>query len=640
MVSTKQTAAPQTALADASGFSGYSNFDELDEYGDSLIGESGLDPDYDSQFDTVEEIEVEAGAVGSDAPPEEVDLLADAALEAGDESDNYDDYLPEGLGFDDSSEFDEYAPEEVAEVEPAIEVNAVDAAAVEPGQPEEFEGYGTPPAGSTGSEFDGIDEFDYQPELEVDAAEPAAAPALDLEAELESDAEVEEAGYDPDPEVDAEEADEFIDPRVSRSKVSLSGNPLMKAAFIGALGLVVVLIGGSLYSLLSSGGQVKDQAAVNLETTPEPVVAELPESGKLKAELAFSSQQNDLEKARRLQQGQVKTSPTPNATPTPQDNVVLAPEPLPLPLPMMPTVPAPTMPEMAAAAGSSDPYADLSPIERWQAIASMGSFGRANPSARPATVAAVPVAPSAPVAPPGPARPVSSSNSLSQIRSAASTPGMRSAPLADVLVGATANGSMATAVVLSGDNSEAVNPTAPNAIKYLVTLTSPIKDANGAVAIPAGATLVSVVSGFSAQTGTMQLMVKGVLYNNKEYAAPEGAILIRGEDGASLRASRTGGSNPIVEALLPSILQGAASAAGTLTQNQGTTVTNGNVTTTSSSSSPNIGAGFIQGASQSLAQQIAQATQTANSVAQGRPQSWKLSEGKGVQIFVNSTFQI
>ena len=299
------------------------------------------------------------------------------------------------------------------------------------------------------------------------------------------------------------------------------------------------------------------------------------------------------------------------------------------------------MPEMAAAAPPVDPYADLSPVERWQAIASMGSFGRATPSARSATVASVPVAaPSVPVAPQAPARPASSSNSLSQIRSASSTPGMRSASLADVLVGTTANGSMTTAVVLSGDNSEAVNPTAPNAIKYLVTLTSPIKDATGAVALPAGATLVSVVSGFSAQTGTMQLMVKGVLYNNKEYMAPDGAILIRDSDGASLRASRTGGSNPIVTAVLPSLLQGAASAAGTLTQNQGTTVTNGSVTTTSSSGSPNIGAGFIQGASQSLAQQIAQATQSANSSAQGRTQSWKLSEGKAVQIFVNSTFQM
>lgn len=637
----------QTALAEpVSEFSDYNNFEEFEEYRDGSDGDFEFEGDEGSEFDTVEEIDIDGRLVGhddlpSEASPEKVGsfveessvVVAEVEAEADAESENYADYVPEGLELDDESDYFDFEESEAAVIaEPVAEAELSS----------DFEDY--EPEEAIGSEFEDIDEFDYQPSLDSDNGDEDAA-AIELDAELDSDEDGdeeesdEESGYDPD--VEEEEADDFVDPRRSKSKVPLSGKPLMKAAFIGAAGLVVVLFGGSLYSLLTSGGEVKDQAATNLEpTTLEPALAELPESGKLKAELAFSSQQNDLEKAQRLKAGQAQPSPTPSTTPPPQaQDSAVAPEPLPLPLPLPLPIPAPTMPEMTAAP-AVDPYADLSPIERWQAIASMGSFGRANPSARPATVAAAPAAPAAPVVPVAPARPAASASGLSGIRSGSTTPGMRSVPLADVLVGTTASGTMTTAVVLGGDNAEAVNPTAPNAVKYLVTLSSPIKDATGATAIPAGATLVSVVSGFSTQTGMMQLMVKSVLYNNKEYAAPDGAILIRGEDGASLRASRTGGGNPIISAILPAVLQGAAGAAGALTQNQGTTVTNGNVTTTTSSSSPNVTAGFVQGASQALAQQITQATQSANASAQGQPQSWKLSEGKGVQVFVNSTFQM
>lgn len=508
-------------------------------------------------------------------------------------------------------------------------------------EPEASQSYeSAEPAATTeaSSDFDDIDSFDYQPDAELASSEIDAAEPQD-----EADSEAEEDGYVAEEE--EEEIEEFVDPRAAKSKVPLTSNPLLKAGFVGAVGLIVVLVGGGIYSALTSSTKT-DPAVANLkqQAAPSPV-AELPESGKLKADLAFASQQNDLEKARRLQQAQMQPAPTPTpeVSPTPE----APPTPAPPPQVVIPPVrvPAPVVPAPVPMPVPTpvDSYADLSPIEKWQQIASIGSFGRSTTAAtaRPTTpVAAAPVQPVATPAPVRPATPAAGSGStLAQLRSN-TTNGMRSAPLADVLVGTSATGAMATAVVLGGDNAEAVNPTSSDAVKYLVTLTSPIKDATGATAIPAGATLVSVVSTFSTQTGMMQLQVKSVIHNNKEYAAPQGAIIIRGENGASLRASRTGGTNPVVSALLPALLEGAAGAAEELTQDRGTTTTNGSVTTTTNESGPNVGAGFLRGASSSMAQQISQATQLANSQAQSRPQSWKLSEGKEVQVFINNSFQM
>ena len=199
---------------------------------------------------------------------------------------------------------------------------------------------------------------------------------------------------------------------------------------------------------------------------------------------------------------------------------------------------------------------------------------------------------------------------------------------------------MQTAVILGEDNAQAVNPTDPAATKYLVRLSSPIKDAQGAVALPAGTTLVAVISGFSPQTGMMQMAVTGVISNNREYAVPQGAIAIRGTDGGSLRSQRIGGGNALSRALVPALFGGISHGAETLTRQSGTTTTNGSVTTTTNSGNPNAGAGFVQGFSGSLSDQINQATQAANSQNQNRPRAWRLSAGAGVQVFINSTFQM
>ncbi len=658
----------------------YTQFSDYSDYSDA---EHDIDSfeEYPPEFTTVEEIEPAANQVigydnaGYDnvvaeyAPtpsefiPAEVD--EPKAVAEADEFDEFDETMPAPSDFEasnysglseavDPSEFEDAEDAEDAEgsefaaapMPPiAVDASEFEESEFEAPEFEEIQSYkSAEPAATTeaSSNFDDIESFEYQPDLDQIAGEIDPAPAR-------SDADIDEAEEDTAyvAEEEEEEIEEFVDPRAAKSKAPLTSNPLLKAGFVGAAGLIVVLVGGSIYSALTSSTKT-DPAVANLEqqTAPAPV-AELPESGKLKADLAFASQQNDLEKARRLQQAQVPSpTPTPEPTPTPQAVRPSAPPPQ-VTLPPV-RVPAPVVPAPVPMAAPTpvDPYAGLSPIERWQQIASIGSFGRSTTAAtaRPATpVASTSVQPvatlTAPVRPAMPASGSGSGSTLSQLRSN-TTDGMRSAPLADVLVGTSATGAMATAVVLGGDNAEAVNPTSSDAVKYLVTLTSPIKDANGATAIPAGATLVSVVSTFSTQTGMMQLQVKSVIYNNKEYTAPQGAIIIRGENGASLRASRTGGTNPVVSALLPAILEGAAGAAEELTQDRGTTTTNGNVTTMTNESGPNVGAGFLRGASSSMAQQISQATQLANSQAQSRPQSWKLSEGEEVQVFVNNTFQM
>ena len=291
---------------------------------------------------------------------------------------------------------------------------------------------------------------------------------------------------------------------------------------------------------------------------------------------------------------------------------------------------------------SVDPYASLSPVERWQQIATSGSFGHLNPSAARPAQAPTLASPAASVQPytPPVAATQTGGGTLAALRASSTTPGLRTAPLADVLVGTSSSGAMITAIVLSEDNSQAVNPSDPGATKYLVSLTRAIKDAKGQTAIPAGATLVAVVSGFSPGSGMMQLAVKGVLVNNQEYAAPDGVLVIRGTNGGSLQAHRVGGSNAIIETLLPAVMGGISQAGSQLTQNQGTTTTNGNVTTTTSSGGSNPTAGFMQGFSGTLSTQLQTAAQAANQANQSRPKSWQLRSGEAVQVFVNSTFQM
>ena len=107
--------------------------------------------------------------------------------------------------------------------------------------------------------------------------------------------------------------EEFSDPRTAKSKVLISANPFAKAAVVGIGVLIGVLFLGAVYSALTAGSK-RSSSLEKLEASPSPTESAAPqESGKLKSELAFASQQNDMDKARRIQGANASPTPTPTA---------------------------------------------------------------------------------------------------------------------------------------------------------------------------------------------------------------------------------------------------------------------------------------------------------------------------------------
>ena len=220
-----------------------------------------------------------------------------------------------------------------------------------------------------------------------------------------------ENGYDPE-QLEAG-LDEFNDPRIAKSKVAITGNPLAKIAVVGVLGLVLILFVGGVYSAVTGGGK-KSASLEKLEAEAKPSPTEpvaSHDSGKLKGELAFASQQNDLDKARRIQSPQASPTPTPSASPTPtrassptpiaRSVQLPAPPAAAAPVAPLPVAPAPVLAPSFSAPSPVDPYAGLSPIERWQQIATAGSFGHVSASTTRPPQTATPVA----VASPSPVQP-------------------------------------------------------------------------------------------------------------------------------------------------------------------------------------------------------------------------------------------
>jgi hypothetical protein len=313
-----------------------------------------------------------------------------------------------------------------------------------------------------------------------------------------------------------------------------------------------------------------------------------------------------------------------------------------------PAAPAPVAVPSLPGNFQQQPQQEMSPIEQWQAAASMGSFGsvivRPTPTtpARPvAPVATTPATPPSPL--PSPTR-TASGTSISQLRSTSSIPGLRNQPLVPVLVGTTAIGQLETEVVMIGDAAppSALNFNDPAIPKYLIRLTTELKDSAGNVAIPADSTLVAVVRSFSAASGSLQLEVRSVIANNKEYTVTPGAIAIRSDDGGMLIADRMGRGGGFLDRVALPVFAGLAQAGQTLSQPSGSTTTNGGSTITTNSGGRNPGAAFVSGAFGNLSGQLSQEAERRNDRQSNSAEAtaWRLKVGDSVQVFVNSSFEM
>ena len=476
----------------------------------------------------------------------------------------------------------------------------------------------------------------YDTSAEVQAApSPVAAPAVD---EPEA-APVRTHAADADEDLDA---DDVVDPRSVQTKHGFIGNPFTKLAVVGGgTFLVVAALGLFLTSVM--GGHNNSSPVVATSPSPSPSAApadtQSDEMAKYKTDSALTRQQA-------LLNGAAKPQPLPTATPSQSPFPSATAKPIPLASPIaMPVAPATSI---VAAPLPLPSAAPVDPVEQWRMAATMGSYGTVPPGSSGASNYTQPTTP-VPVQAPAPfvpSVPVAQSGSvgarpLSQLRASSSTPGLRDRPLSPVLVGTTATAQTTTGVVLSGDNTTPIAPDSPTATKYLAQLKVDLKDANGAVALPAGSILVMVARAFSPQTGMAEFVVSSVLVDNKEYTVPKDALVIRGSDGGLVAFSKRGGQSGLFQSVLPAFFAGLSQAGQILNQpSSSATVSGGSVSATTTSSSPRPLAGFAQGFGQSLSQSMQQKAQAANQVAASAPVSWQLGAGTEVKVFVNSSFEL
>jgi hypothetical protein len=452
---------------------------------------------------------------------------------------------------------------------------------------------------------------------------------------------------------DLDEDEEVVDPRAVKTKHGIIGSPFTKLAVVGSGTLVVILVLGAFLSSVMGG---KDSKAPLVVTSPSPE-AETVTADSQADEVAKYKTQSALTRQKELLNGASKPQPLPTTQPSPApQRVSEAPTSAPAPIPLSSPMPMPAAPEafvMSAPVPVSAPLpipTPVDPMEKWRMAATMGSYGSVPPgsatsgsSFNNAPVNAPVSAPPVPVvSAPTPSAATGGVRPLSQLRASSSTPGLRDRPLSAVLVGTTALARTTTGVVMTGDNTTPVSPDSPSAIKYLVQLKSGLNDANGAVAIPAGSTLVMVSRSFSPQSGLAEFVVSSVLVDNKEYTVPKDTLVVRGSDGGLVAfGKRNSGSGGLIKSILPSFFAGVSQAGQILNQpSSSATVSGGNVSATTTSSKASPLAGFAQGFGSNLAQSLQQKAQAANQAAANAPASWQLGAGTEVKVFVNASFEM
>jgi len=441
-------------------------------------------------------------------------------------------------------------------------------------------------------------------------------------------------------EPDDLDADDVVDPRAVQTKHGFIGNPFTKLAVVGGGTLLVVTALGVFLSSVM-GGHSNNAPVLTTSPSPSPSAAPVDtqsdEVAKFKTQSALSRQQE-------LLNGAAKPQPLPTATAKPTPTVT------PIPMPLSSPIAMPAAPAMSVVTSpvSLPTAVPVDPVEKWRMAATMGSYGTVPPGSSGASYAQptgpVPVQTPAPFVPSVPAAPSGNAGAqpLSQLRASTSTPGLRDRALSPVLVGTTATAQTTTGVVMTGDNTTPASPDSPSAIKYLAQLKAGLNDANGAVALPAGATLVMVARSFSPQTGLAEFVVVSVLVDNKEYTVPKDTLVVRGADGGLVAfKKRSGSANGLFQSVLPAFFAGIGQASQVLNQpTSSSSVSNGSVSATSSSSQPNAAAGFAQGFGQNLSQALQQKAQAANQAAASAPVSWQLGAGTEVKVFVNTSFAL
>lgn len=486
--------------------------------------------------------------------------------------------------------------------------------------------------------------------------------------------------------------------------------PLPKLMLIGSA-LVPVFALAGVFLVGSRQGDAPGTATTTpeanpTEAQPQTVEAELEQA---RAEIAALKAQMALEDQGMVQTTASGTTPRPAVTPaapTPSTSVATPSRPTPQPVasappptvsarPASPAVsyPAPTprlqptatttpvvsRPSAVPAAPTPAAAPAVDPVERWQQLAQVGSYGSLPlpeetaetvvvsepvPQAQFAYVVSRPApasvsSPETMTADSSPDFSVAESPDLQEIddlndfsvaasdNEAVIYPDILTAEEARILqppaapvsliAGTQSSGSLATPIIL--DSTAAGN-------NLLVVLSEPLVDSQGQVAIPAGGELVVQVEAVS-DNGLVQLAATQAIWNDqgqsRELILPQGVIQIRGQGGTPLKAEAYDDIGPGITAMdAGQFALGSIRRASELYTRPNTRVETGNASTVviTENPAPNVLAGVLEGGTDAILDTITERNQRAIEDLEQRPRIAYIEAGRPVQVFVNQSMQM
>ena len=493
----------------------------------------------------------------------------------------------------------------------------------------------------------------------------------------------------------------FDDPQVGKTQPYFYSNPFAK---FGAVGLVMLVVFGSaatvLNSIMSGSPKTAPTTQYSKQSKPKVEIAdhkEENETGKLKAELALSTQAEKIKSVGRakspkttVNKRKVKANKEPNLPPVTRTTPIKEPN-LPvrtqivsrqLPLSQVPyisrlhpqsvryTPPPASIPSVRqfqpVANKVSKPISTpteekADPMEEWSKISRLGSYGNSEiatytddeqhnantldttileqqqPAIQKATLVSAVQTSQAP-----------NNDELEPLYSEeAAIIGYQNNY--QLTVGESVDGKLLTPLIWSQHTSNNTFEKSKNksfSEKFIIKLEQPLNTQSGFVVLPKGSQIVATLSNVN-EAGFVSLQATTVVTDGEEYILPPGAIAIRGDGGKPLIASRLNSNKGEIARRDAEIFTvGSLAKVGKVInqpkEEQISTSSGFGGTNSFSSvrrSRENILGAVLEGGFEPLTQQILRRNQQALQKLLQQEDVWYVKAGTNVQVFVNQSFQ-
>ena len=494
----------------------------------------------------------------------------------------------------------------------------------------------------------------------------------------------------------------FDSPHEGKTQPNFYSNPVAK---FGAVGLVMLVVFGSAATVLNSimSGSLKTAPSTKYSPQSKPKVeiaddSNERETGKLKAELALSTQAEKIKSVERAKSPKTAVSkPKPKVEPTseplitskesvtpptrksstPVRNQIASrpplrarvpyiprPKPQPLPVRYSPPRRVPSIPKFQPTAISKPtvPKNEKNdPMEEWTKISRLGSYGSsvivANSDEQTSegtidnTVQEQPkqIIPSATLVKAADYTTQTSNNNELEplhIEEAAIIGYENNYQLQ---VGESVEGRLLTPLIWSkhqNNNSDQQSKNKSKSENFVIELEQPLNTQDGFAVLPKGSQVVAQINNVN-QGGLVEIQATQVLINGQEYILPPNAIAIRGNKGKPLIASRLNSKKgEIARRDAQTFAVGSLAKVGKVLnqpKEQQISTSSGFGGTNSFSSirrnRENIFGAVLEGGFEPLTQQILKRNQQALQELRKQEDVWYVKAGTNVQVFVNQSFQ-